>query len=542
MSTPQDHNDARLAGTVETMRWLHATAQAQPDATFVDQLERQLMPPLETTRSHAPKSRHDVEELPQPGVRLERPPAPRRTNAGWMYRFASFALVLALIGGTVFALTRFRNGGEETPSTYTAFGAGNLETPTPTVIEEPTGAEWRVSTAASEAITADEYGRTGGIAIVGTTLIRAWQNHDAAGIEALSTVDGAVLWSNDTEWRSNPTNYPGAIPNYEFQTDDRHLYVLKQVQPVAEPMGEAPPLALAALDIETGNEVWVQEFDGGVASFAIGPAGLFVQNHQSTLLKLDPATGESLWTYVSDSPAGIAIAPYVSSDTLITVTGDGVVASIDPESGELIWEIETGLPGHSFSIAEGTTESGANVVAIRGVDQLQEEIEGQRFDEQKSQLMAVDRDSGDVLWSQILNDPSKGQMQIANGMIYATTSLVKYAVNNDAGERIDTGFSNWLVAIDLETGDEIWSIQSDPAWGMAFELFDDTLIMYRAYGAFVTVDLNERVIACDAFTPSGAASDDDDRSPEAGTTDNEMLYLSLRNGEVMAVDPGDWTC
>ncbi|MCC6704640.1 MAG: PQQ-like beta-propeller repeat protein, partial [Thermomicrobiales bacterium] len=433
MSTPQDHDDVRLAGTVETMRWLHGAAQSQPDAAFVDALERQLMPPIETTRSHAPKSRPAVDELPQPGVRLELPAAPRRTNVGWMYRFASFALVLALIGGTVFAITRFRNGDDETPSTYTAFGAGNLETPTPTIIGELANGEWRVSTAASEAITADEYGMTVGIDVFGDILIRALSNQDSASLEALSIADGSVLWTNDVAWEFSDSNFPSAIANYAFQADANNIYVLTQSQPAADAPYEAPPLALVAIDIESGADLWTREFDRGVASVGTGPLGLYVATYDGGLWKLDPATGDTIWTFTSDFPAGMSIAPFVGADAVVTVSGEGIVTSIDPETGEAIWRIETGLPGHSFSIAEGATASGMKVVAIRGVDQLAEEIEGQRFDEQKSTLMAVELETGKTLWSQTLNDPSKGEMLIADGMIYATTSLVRYGIENSAG-------------------------------------------------------------------------------------------------------------
>jgi outer membrane protein assembly factor BamB len=303
-------------------------------------------------------------------------------------------------------------------------------------------------------------------------------------------------------------------------------------------VGEAPRKSLTAIDVKTGGNLWAREFEGGVASVGTGPLGLYVYTHGDGLHKLDSATGETIWMSDAGESPGLSIAPYSGTNALIVVNGNGGVKSIDPATGALIWQVDTGLPAHSFSIAEGTLPTGEQAVIIRAPEQL----EGEQFHEEKTMMTAIALESGDVLWSQTLNDPSKGDMQIANGLIYTTTSLVRYDITNDAGERIDTGFRNWLVAIDLETGDEVWSIESDPSWGMAFELTDDTLIMYRSFGAFVAVDLATGKITCDAFMPSGASSDDDHRSPDAGAYDGEMLYLSLKNGDVMAVHPGDWSC
>ncbi len=538
MSKHANFDESTLEDTIETMRWLHATAQAQPDPSFVDHLEHTLMSETLRPAGSIDPVPSPVEILPASTGRAPAPPFPP-SRSGWAYRFSAFAIVMALISGSILAISRLE--GEKNPSpTYTGMGAGDFETATSASGDIST--EWRVTTPATAMITADDIGRTGGLEVIGDLLIRAWSNRDASGLEAVSTTTGEVVWSIDTAWKTASSNFPHAVANYAFQHDDQNIYVLNQIQPADETISEAPPLALTAIAIASGEEVWTREFDGGVATIGTGPAGLFVQSYGEGLQKIDPTTGDAIWTYVGEAEISQGIAPFSGNEALIVVNGNGVVSSVDPETGELGWQIETGHPSYYFSIAESALETGDTVIVVRSVNQLPEESEGERFSETKSELRTVDLETGEILWTQTLNDPSKGEMQLADGMIYATTSLVRYPITNDAGEQIDTGFRNWLVAIDLETGAEVWSIKSDPAWGMAFELRGDTLIMYRSYGAFVAVDLESGTIICDAFTPSGAASDDDDRSPDAAVYDGEMLYLSLGNGELMTVDPGNWSC
>jgi outer membrane protein assembly factor BamB len=533
--------DRALSETAHELRKLDAAQTVEPSPDFLLALEKHLMSSKAPGHSWSgPTTEPATETLTSPGRQFRPDGMGARVNR--RSSFAALALVFALIvtsAGAIFVTNQLRDGGGDAPSTYTAMGSGSLETPTAESGEDVTGSEWTVSTAASARIATDEIGMAEGLAVIGDKLIRAWSDSKTSGLEALSTADGTLIWSNDTPWTSAPSDFPTAIANYAFQLDANNVYVVTQLPQVA---GEVMQLALTAIDIESGHDAWTREFNGGIATFGTGPSGLYVRSFGSGLSKLDPATGDIIWTIEADMQVTGSIAPYSGNDVLVVVDSNGLVQSIDPETGELIWSIATDLPPFYFSIAEGALESGKKVVIIRAAEQKKEEFEGQHFDENKSTLMAVDLETGEILWSQTLNDPSKGQMQIARGMIYATTSLVRYDINNDSGERVDTGFRNWLVAIDLETGDEVWSIESDPAWGMAFALTDDTLIMYRSFGSFVAVDLETGAITCDAFMPSGASSDDDDRSPDSGAYDGEMLYLSLKNGDVMAVDPGDWSC
>lgn len=530
------NDDLDFTETIDALHRLHDAERQQPDAAFVQQLRQSLMSNAQSAAAPAGTNR----PIDWAGGEARRWRPERTWPLGRFSTLATIAAVALLIASTTWFALRDGENSLDPLNTYTPVGAGNLETPTPTIPEEPVAGEWHVSPPASAAITADWAGGTDQLTVIDDIVVRAWSNQNASGLEALSATNGEVLWTNDIAWIRGPSNPAGFIYQPAFQSDGDNIYVVRALPQTAP--GQILQYELAAIDVRTGEHRWAGDFDGAITSFGAGPTGLYVQRLTGDVLKVDPATGDIVWKYEGDPLTYGTIAPYLGPDSVIAIGNQGVVQSLDPQTGELIWKTETDVPPIHFSVAEGTLDSGQRVVVVRAPELLIEAYEGQRVNEAKTALIALDFETGDILWSQTLNNADKGQMQIANGTIYAVTSFVRYAITNDAGVEIDTGSRNWLVAIDLETGNEIWSVESDPPLYMAFDLTDDKLIMYRRLGRFVTVDPSERKITCDAYTPSDFTSEEDRLRPHAADYDGELLYLALGNGEVMAVDPGDWSC
>jgi outer membrane protein assembly factor BamB len=229
-----------------------------------------------------------------------------------------------------------------------------------------------------------------------------------------------------------------------------------------------------------GGRLWQRDLTPGFArrgnasggGLAHGAGRLFVTTAFGTLVALDPATGEEIWTQRFDAP--VTGAPAVVDDRVYVVSGEGVAWAVDVEDGRLRWRI-TGVPSPSAMVggpAPAVTgrmvlfpfPSGDLVASLRdsGVEAWRRRIAGRREGQayamvsditgdpvvvgntvyvgnQSGRTMALDLDSGAVRWD--AREGSYGPVWPVAGAVFLL---------NDRGE---------LVRLDAATGERVWGVE-----------------------------------------------------------------------------------
>lgn len=198
---------------------------------------------------------------------------------------------------------------------------------------------------------------------------------------------------------------------------------------------------LLALDAETGCVKWVYESPTPLrSSVSLGEVGdsdrqaLFFGDARAQIHAVDAATGEPIWVVSGrvDQDSGIITGSVVVHDGRVIVplsasgvvaganprfeccVGRGAVAALDAATGERLWEYVT------MEEAEYTGEVNSLGVRLRGP-------------------------SGAPIWSTPSIDADRRRVYVTTG---ENTSLPA------------TGTSDAVIALDLETGEELWVFQA----------------------------------------------------------------------------------
>ncbi len=102
---------------------------------------------------------------------------------------------------------------------------------------------------------------------------------------------------------------------------------------------------LYALDARTGSEVWRHDLDAPIyASAAVTADAVYVNALSGRAVALDRLTGEARWTIEIGAPA--YASPVVVGTVAYFVTErDALLIAVDAETGETLWEINTGYQG-----------------------------------------------------------------------------------------------------------------------------------------------------------------------------------------------------
>lgn len=182
---------------------------------------------------------------------------------------------------------------------------------------------------------------------------------------------------------------------------------------------------LRALDAETGDQVWVHELGDGYVggSVAVDDTQVVVGTFDARLVAVDRATGEPLWeASVDDHPKAVVFGSPVLVDGVVVVgvgsfevfaPGDpptfrGSVVALDAATGEEVWR---------FWLTKGDATEAPGV----------------------------------SIWSSPAVDTERGVLYVGTGQAYALPAPAR---------------SDALLALDLRTGEEVWTTQftSGDAW------------------------------------------------------------------------------
>jgi outer membrane protein assembly factor BamB len=195
---------------------------------------------------------------------------------------------------------------------------------------------------------------------------------------------------------------------------------------------------LRALDIQTGSTAWQASVGANPfpSSVAVINDILFTGGSNGQVFAFNPETGEQLWKRtVSGSILG-----FDSHEDNVIIASSSTVQSVSSESGLVNWSTELGVYIRGRQRYVGARQGGSpltygNVVLIR-------------LNKSVAALSAAD---GRVVWETELDtsglnvEQPGGGMAIADNKVFAASSV--------------------LTAIDIETGDVAWKVDSDGGVG-----------------------------------------------------------------------------
>ncbi|MEM9430145.1 MAG: PQQ-binding-like beta-propeller repeat protein [Pseudomonadota bacterium] len=189
-------------------------------------------------------------------------------------------------------------------------------------------------------------------------------------------------------------------------------------------------------DLRPAGESVGAGFGGG---FAFDAGALIATTGYGEVIRLDPETGEVIWRTQVDGT--IRAAPAVSGERVVAISRNDVAHGIETESGAIAWRVE--------GVGLGAGLLGGASPAIRGA------IAVVPF--QSGEVIALLTENGRRVWSAAL---TAGRRELARSRIADISGdpviddITVYAANQ-AGQ---------VVALDRRSGDRLWT-QADGAYG-----------------------------------------------------------------------------
>ena len=150
-----------------------------------------------------------------------------------------------------------------------------------------------------------------------------------------------------------------------------------------------------------------------------------------------------------DTPGAMLAPPAVVGDRLYITTEDGVVAALDRATGDTVWSYEIGSPSDS---APAVSDSAIYVGA------------------RNHRLLALNREDGELLWERNLGNIVLGSAIVVDGTVYVGST------------------NSRLEALDAATGEPRWSARIT-GWVVGHPASDGRVVAAASLGErFITVD------------------------------------------------------
>ncbi|GAC1543436.1 MAG: PQQ-like beta-propeller repeat protein [Myxococcales bacterium] len=185
---------------------------------------------------------------------------------------------------------------------------------------------------------------------------------------------------------------------------------------------------LTALNRITGEKRWQLDLREELTTTpTIDEGRLFVMSSEESVTAVDAKTGKSLWKFHRDPPGGFTIRgdarPRVAHGTLFAAFADGTVAALNPADGATKW-----------------TRSVSGAGEFLDVDWIEAPEADSRIYVASAKLgtLALDAASGDPVWTVAL--PGANHVLVD-------------------GSRLFAGGRGLLLALDRQTGAELWRLR-----------------------------------------------------------------------------------
>ncbi len=227
--------------------------------------------------------------------------------------------------------------------------------------------------------------------------------------------------------------------------------------------GESEFLLVGLRPVSDGNSVFAASYDGNVVAFdpengekrwktdldielSAGPAAnegaIVVASKDGFVIVLDARSGEERWR---SNIGGESLArPLIRDDLVIVQSIDNRLQALSLFDGRQRWEIEQTMPVLTMRGASSPLAVGSNIVA--GFD--------------NGRLLAVDADSGDIVWDSMLSLPTGRSDLDRLADIDGTIAVV--------GQDIyAAGYQGRVASVAAESGQILWSREISTHVGVA---------------------------------------------------------------------------
>lgn len=305
-----------------------------------------------------------------------------------------------------------------------------------------------------------------------------------------------IDWTHDL----NQVGSLGYLPDHSPVASDDVVYEISPRRESRQESGQddgfrpADGRALLAVDLASGEELWTVELGGEQSgSPLVGEAAVFVAT-RDRITAFDKRTGEERWHVSLDH--GLGSPPRLAHGRLYWGTGGsgeddsaseaGELIAIDTESGQVDWRYQPNADHARFgptAVADGRVvgpHGGPDSQRVRAFDAGSGEplwrwdgelrrvpptvagdtvILGVESDEEDA-IVALELDSGEERWRRPIDGGFDTSPAVAEGVVYAVADS-REGCPNPGGLHCE---SNWgrLSALDLASGDELWTVELDP--------------------------------------------------------------------------------
>ena len=200
---------------------------------------------------------------------------------------------------------------------------------------------------------------------------------------------------------------------------------------------------VSAFQPETGKRDWQTELDAELsAGPGVGEGIVAVGTADGKIIVLDAKTGTERWR--TDLKGETLSAPVITGDLVIVVTIDNRLHALRALDGNERWVVEQSTPRLTMRGSATPAIAGNSVIA--GFD--------------NGRLLAVDLDSGNVIWDSMLAPPSgrsdlerlsdiDGRISIVGQDVYAS------------------GYQGRIAAVAVESGQVLWAREISSYVGVA---------------------------------------------------------------------------
>jgi outer membrane protein assembly factor BamB len=201
---------------------------------------------------------------------------------------------------------------------------------------------------------------------------------------------------------------------------------------------------LAAVNLETGHQVWVKKFKKMQLSAGPGAGSgmVIVGSTKGWVIALEAASGKERWRVRVNSE--LLSAPAISDKVVVMRSVDGRLHCFDTASGKELWSVEQQVP--RLSLRGTAIPVIAKEIAVSGFD--------------NGKVMAVSLSTGDTVWDTALATPH-GRTELDR--LVDVDSAVSIIGDNVFA----TGFQGRTAMIALDSGQIWWAHDMSSYRGLA---------------------------------------------------------------------------
>ena len=190
---------------------------------------------------------------------------------------------------------------------------------------------------------------------------------------------------------------------------------------------------VSAFDPETGRQIWRSKLDTELsAGPGVGENHVAVVARNGVTIVLDASTGAEVWR--ADVDGESLARPLISGETVVVQTIDNRMQALSIYDGRQLWSLEQSTP--SLTMRGSADPVIVSKTVVGGFD--------------NGRLVAVDLDSGDVVWESLLSPP-KGRSDLDR------LSDIDGAIAVVGQDIYAAGYQGRLASIAAESGQVLWS-------------------------------------------------------------------------------------